>query len=799
MRKAHYISILFILLTGLIFLFWFDFKHNLIAIGWDIIIPLNPVSNLKYLYTWTDLNNGIVILSSLHFIFLLYAFLQKLGLSLTSSQFIHTYLIHTIGALGMYYLAVTAFKDHPRKKIIAILSSILYMFSPAMFNMYFAYSSFAFIPLILGLFTDGLSKKNGIFYAMAIGIVFAAGNLPDPNPRPFLITLAPLILFAFFTMVISGKVKKILIFLLTVFIYIFLINCWYFLGFLLTALQNNNLMATAENIIYTYGGKLPDQDYSTIDRMFRLFNDGLNMPTPLLKTYLSNWLINLTNYLLPLLVFSSLFFIKNKSKNIVGKIVFFLLLGLLFIFLSKSSNAPFGNLYRLVLERIPVLRAFRTTAYLILCTAVSYSILAAYTIVEIKENLKKNPFLSLLIPVSLVILLLVNSYPLLMGYPTLYEFYSNKNLQRGRKIPESYYAFEKYLKSDESDVKILSLPLTFGYEALKSDPNYYGIPLLPLIISKPLIGTRNFDFGNSNAALTEILEAEIITANSVAKNIAGMTNVKYLLLKRDASGIDPEYSENVISMNFKKLLKSDELVLFQNSNEFLLPHFYIPRETFISDSPPIEIPEILNSLETSIIRSENRIAIYFSKQNKGFTRNFPLTAKWNKKDTSPQLEFKKINPTKYRVRIHNALNPFPLVFLESFHPGWGIYLSDIKAGNKLILADLFSEKIKGSVQNDNLPDGNFFEPWFYKKLAQTDHLLVNSFANSWTIKPDKICTSSSSCIKNADNSYDFELLIFFEPQKLADLGYFVSLITILITILFLIIRQIFTINFNRKT
>ncbi|KMP10862.1 hypothetical protein UR09_05005 [Candidatus Nitromaritima sp. SCGC AAA799-A02] len=45
----------------------------------------------------------------------------------------------------------------------------------------------------------------------------------------------------------------------------------------------------------------------------------------------------------------------------------------------------------------------------------------------------------------------------------------------------------------------------------------------------------------------------------------------------------------------------------------------------------------------------------------------------------PTTEFKKINPTKYRVRIHRAQADFPLIFSENFHHGWKLYLIPINS------------------------------------------------------------------------------------------------------------------------
>jgi len=51
----------------------------------------------------------------------------------------------------------------------------------------------------------------------------------------------------------------------------------------------------------------------------------------------------------------------------------------------------------------------------------------------------------------------------------------------------------------------------------------------------------------------------------------------------------------------------------------------------------------------------------------------------NKRFEAPVIEFKKINPIKYRLRIHNVRADFPLVFSEKFHPGWKAYVVPWKA------------------------------------------------------------------------------------------------------------------------
>ena len=50
-----------------------------------------------------------------------------------------------------------------------------------------------------------------------------------------------------------------------------------------------------------------------------------------------------------------------------------------------------------------------------------------------------------------------------------------------------------------------------------------------------------------------------------------------------------------------------------------------------------------------------------------------------KKIHKPQIEFRKINSTKYRLRIHKANGNFPLIFSEKFNDGWKAYLLPWKA------------------------------------------------------------------------------------------------------------------------
>jgi hypothetical protein len=98
-------------------------------------------------------------------------------------------------------------------------------------------------------------------------------------------------------------------------------------------------------------------------------------------------------------------------------------------------------------------------------------------------------------------------------------------------------------------------------------------------------------------------------------------------------------------------------------------------------------------------------------------------------EETPRINFVKIDPTKYKVRVEGAKNPFTLVFNETFHPGWRIYKN--------------------------------------QQPVLADHFLVNWYANAWDIKPEDV--------GGAEN---FELMVEFWPQRLFYLGLLVSGLTL---------------------
>jgi len=143
---------------------------------------------------------------------------------------------------------------------------------------------------------------------------------------------------------------------------------------------------------------------------------------------------------------------------------------------------------------------------------------------------------------------------------------------------------------------------------------------------------------------------------------------------------------------------------------------------------------------------------------------------------TPQLEYKQINPTKYLVNVQGATESFPLIFSESFHAGWKVYVEPALAGSGS--GKFVSENNQGTIQNDNIITDKFYDLLFRKPVLNDKHFLINGFANSWWMDLTGL-EKQGKISKNTDGTYDFAVYIEFLPQQFFYIGLLISSITLL--------------------
>jgi hypothetical protein len=121
------------------------------------------------------------------------------------------------------------------------------------------------------------------------------------------------------------------------------------------------------------------------------------------------------------------------------------------------------------------------------------------------------------------------------------------------------------------------------------------------------------------------------------------------------------FSNQVQAKETSKITPFEKFILSSNISEFKNGSGVI----FIGQNPS-KIKIIQSMLpkfglsEKIIIDSKSKIPVHYL-----FSHN---------KIIKPQFEFRKINPAKYRLRVHGARGNFPIILSEKFHPDWKAYL-----------------------------------------------------------------------------------------------------------------------------
>ncbi|MFA5188755.1 MAG: hypothetical protein WC460_05325 [Patescibacteria group bacterium] len=146
--------------------------------------------------------------------------------------------------------------------------------------------------------------------------------------------------------------------------------------------------------------------------------------------------------------------------------------------------------------------------------------------------------------------------------------------------------------------------------------------------------------------------------------------------------------------------------------------------------------------------SKGTVVVKNNLDDKLFLNTYEIASS-NKIKHLPQYNFERISGTKYQVKISGAADDFLLVFSEKFNPGW-------KASPRGMQANKLKEWFENNI------------------LAEKDHFLANGYANSWWLEIEKICQKPNQCVKNADNTYNFELMIEFQPKQWFYFGLLIS-------------------------
>ena len=811
-NRDRIIIFLLIIIISLIPVFW---TYGFIGIEGDVIIPFSSTSLEKYFYQWLPINNGQYISLNYAPLYIFYKVFETFNLTIYTISSSLLFLLSFVSGVGIYKLCKLIY---PGINLYLIVPISFYLLSPAFLNGGHYLYIYSLIPWFV-YFTFRIIDKKKLDYIdiIFLNLVLFFSSLDLPNVKYiFHLFLIMIIIVALslilhkisFKHLYESKWKILLLILSLSYLWIPLV------AFVLDYSPEKYDIHVKKG--YIDEGPMMDFGSTLLNKMVRLHHDTINLNQEARLKYNSNKLISSAGFIFILIILigflygNSTSFKKNKNQF---KISIFLLLLCVYLFFAVGPNPPFGFIYEYLVKNFYYFAFLRTTAGAVFFLSMIYAVLLYVTVINVKT--KKMKYLIVLVFVASLVLV---SYPMING-----EFYKNMgNINRftnksdyGQKIPPQYFEVIDTINSKRLDYKLYLPKMDLGY--FTTNWGYFG-------------PTSFYEF---------FYTSNNIGSKQVYSNLANH-NIRYVLL--DYSVLSNTNFD--ISLTNKTIYRSDNKLVVDlvNSGTFL-PHFYIPVEIIISNGSVSDLPNIFHR-QDYILNS----VVFLEEQNwNKINKTLKIS---NNSKTRPIIEFTKINPTKYRIVVHKMNGKFPLVFSEQFHDFWKVYLVEYKSssithslsllnkykileGNELDQAtkndvkqfiengwisslgdgkenkikninwdlgkrnyfiekysvDFISKNFYDTIQNNNLRQGTFYETWFKDIVGDNDHLVANGYANSWILDPQQICDKNiNKCIKNPDDTYDFELIIEFLPQRYFLVGVYISSIILLLCIIRLIHR-----------
>lgn len=143
--------------------------------------------------------------------------------------------------------------------------------------------------------------------------------------------------------------------------------------------------------------------------------------------------------------------------------------------------------------------------------------------------------------------------------------------------------------------------------------------------------------------------------------------------------------------------------------------------------------------------------------------------------TIPRISILKENSTKYRIRVAKAQIPYVLILSDRFDSGWKLYHFKVQNYFSKSIATYFNDEIEEKEPLNTFIDGNTFETWGKRPIAEDKHFPINGYANAWLILPEDV---------NVNETY--ELIVEYVPQRLFYIGSAVSIISLFGSLIFLL-------------
>lgn len=273
-----------------------------------------------------------------------------------------------------------------------------------------------------------------------------------------------------------------------------------------------------------------------------------------------------------------------------GKVVFFLLIACLGIFLSKQVDQPLNNIYPWLFSNFPGFSAFRESTKFYIFTAIAYSALIAYSV-----KYSSGRYKPLIIGVVSLVTVL-NVIPIING--------SIGSLYTPKQLPEDYKIAKGRLEASSEYYRTYWLPTypkwfigSTNHPAISASSSLENKPFLNLIPDETSNNVAGAKFANFSNA-------------SYARALISSSNVKYVFVPvRDIANEDDVFRSYGDDRQFyvdlldevpwlqKVNFSTKDLVVYENKN--YKPYFSLFTSVY-------DVPD-LNNLESVFTFANNEL------------------------------------------------------------------------------------------------------------------------------------------------------------------------------------------------
>ena len=705
-------------------------------------------------YTWYGLNFGTRNYSSL----LPLIYIEKFFTILVSpATFISSLVVLSISFMGINLFALLRFLNI--NKFSAFLAGICYMSSPIVFEYtvmgwIFILLAMTFLPLAVKYFIKGV--QEGEIYNMALVAILLTISFQIHAIVWFLI-----IAFALSRYLIKEYNAYIYFKYIFAVIFLFaLLNAYFLLN--LFVLPNQSIVSnyilnsevstgaihffTPHNIVRLFGGLYNYQYGNIIDQSNLLF---------------------FASYFGTLLILFGCFVNQNKKLYLVFLLIF--IVPLLFYLL---------NFNRSLLGHIPFSNVFRDFGRFTVLSSLASGVLIGLCLDGIIKGSKKIQIAGIV----MFSIYLISFYPWYSGQLFNWKDGLGKyQVLRTKSFSQDYFNVEDFLLNNKKDAKVLYLPHSSSNDFI-DDVKFHGSyqeaqdifanysPMAnPMIMSDRKPGHGGF--------LTQLIQKKL---SGDFVNFLSLTDINFIVVRKNISFTELpnvlfRLNEGIKNKKLSEVYHGQDILVYKVNEPS--PHIYVSA----ASQDKLKVFENLSDYEFLHWREFEGIS--FSDLNQAITASPPeedyknIAQLFNSKNVKPpDIEYRKINPTKYAVQVASASSSFMLTFLDSFHELWKVYVKPINSSNV-----------------------KYYETWFYEEVSQKEHFIINGYANSWLINSNDICIKKKVCTYNKDGTYNFDLIIEFFPQKYYYLGLFVTLGAWLVMIFYYLYLRVNNVPSYRKT